>query len=474
MLIFRIQFCVVLVGFLLPRLLCPFLSFYLFCFIIEMLIYIYNCTLALCLSEANPKPMLLSHCKILLLSQISEWMTNSKYIDQSPKYVAVQLDLISKVHGLEQAEKYFNKIPNTSRGLHVYGALLNCYVDAKSLDKAEAIMQKMRELGYATTLSYNVMLKLYSHKKEYEKLDALVEEMEEKGIQYNRVTLNIRLNTYATLSDIAQMEKLLMKMEADPIMTMDWSTYAAVANGYSKAGIRDKALEMLKKAEQLIKISSRRYAYEVLITLYASLGSKDDVYRIWNLHKKIGKFYNLSYLCMISSLGKLDDLDGAEKIFEEWEAKKRFFDFRLPNYLISAYCTKGLLEKAELFVRKLVESGNEPNASTWNRMALGYWTNNQMEKAVELMKKVILASQPGWKPNFAVLGSCLEYLKGNGDVDKVEEIKRLLEEKGHNSADICEKIVKYSEKRSPESQALDQIDGDDDKTLEIEVLEGMK
>ena len=37
------------------------------------------------------------------------------------------LGLISKIHVLEQAEKYFNETPKSSRSFQVHGALLNCY-----------------------------------------------------------------------------------------------------------------------------------------------------------------------------------------------------------------------------------------------------------------------------------------------------------------------------------------------------------
>ncbi|KAF5481271.1 hypothetical protein F2P56_001938 [Juglans regia] len=81
--------------------------------------------------------------------QISEWLSEQRNHDLSPGDIAIRLDLISKVHGLEEAEKYFDGIPDTSRiTMHVYGALLNCYAEHKSLDKAEATMQKMRELGF--------------------------------------------------------------------------------------------------------------------------------------------------------------------------------------------------------------------------------------------------------------------------------------------------------------------------------------
>ncbi|KAA8524401.1 hypothetical protein F0562_010808 [Nyssa sinensis] len=406
--------------------------------------------------------------------EISEWMSDKTYLDLLPGDVAVQLDLISKVRGLEQAEKYFHNIPNTSRVFQVYGALLNCYAHAKSLDKAEAIMQKMRDLGFSrTSLSYNAMLKLYSQMGKDEKLDFLMAEMEEKGISCDKFTFNIRLNAYAAASDIEGMEKLLMKMEVYPLFSIDWNAYVVAANGYLKVGLVEKALAMLKKSEQLITIKTRRLAYEILLSMYATAGKKDEVYRIWNLYKKIGRVYNMSYLCMVSALVKLDDLDGAEKILVEWEAENKYFDFRVPNLLVSAYCRKGLFVEAESIVSRLIESGKEPNASTWDRLAFGYHKYNQMAKAVETMKKAILASQPGWKPNSVILASCLEYLKGKEDVEAAEELISLLGERGHFSTDMHNKLVDNIKNGNPEPKILDQMAGDD-QPLEGEKLGGME
>lgn len=313
-------------------------------------------------------------------------------------------------------------------------------------------MQKMRELDFLKrSLSYNVMLKLYSQMGMYEKVDILRKEMEEKGIQSDRYTYSIQLDAYATTSNIEGMEKLLMKMEGDPLVDMNWNAYVVAANGYLKAGFREKCLPLLKRSEDLITGESRRFAYQILLTLYASMGIKDEVYRIWNLYKNIGRFYNEGYLCMMSSLLKLDDIEGAEKILLEWESRTTRFDIRLPNLLLTAYCKKGLMEKAEAFINKLIESGTEPNASTWDRLASGYRKNDQMEKAVEMMNKTFVASQVGWKPDRRTLIACFEFLKGQGGVEVAEEFIRLLKEQGHFSADTCSRFASYIKDANPES-----------------------
>ncbi|XP_060188883.1 pentatricopeptide repeat-containing protein At2g20710, mitochondrial-like [Lycium barbarum] len=392
--------------------------------------------------------------------QIYEWIKNSKHFDISAGDVAVQLDLISKAHGLKAAETYFTSIPDDLRTYQVYAALLNCYADAKVLNKAEDTMQKLKELGYAGTVAYNVMLTLYSKMGDVEKLQSLVLEMEDKGIAGDVITHNIVLNAYASVPDVTEMEKLLMKMEADPLL-IDWSPYTVAAKGYLKAGDIDKAYEALKKCEHLVKGKRSRLAIDMLITLYTSMGKKDDVYRIWNKFKRKVKYHNSSYHCMISGLEKLDDLDGAEQIFAEWEADRVHFDIRIPNMLVTAYCKKGHMEKAISIIEKLVESGKQPNGSTWNRLALGYCVHNDMEKAVETMRKAILASQPGWKPHFHSLASCVKYLQSKGDTQREQELKDLLRVRDLFPKEVEKGLDKYIETGNQMSKALDETDLED-------------
>ncbi|KAI8558590.1 hypothetical protein RHMOL_Rhmol04G0107200 [Rhododendron molle] len=303
-----------------------------------------------------------------------------------------------EVHGPEHAEKYFCYIPITLIGVHVYGALLHCFAHAKNIEKTEAVMQKVRELGFAkTALTYNVMLKLYSDMGNHDKLDSLMQEMQEKGIACDKFTYNTRLNSYAYASDLDGMEKLLMKMEADPVVTMSWHAYVVVANGYLKAGAVEKASSMLKKSEQLVRGKERRFAYEVILSLYASIGNKEEV--------------------------------------------------------------KGLLGNAESIVNRLLESGVEPIAGIWQHLAAGYHENGEGEKALEPMKKAIAASHPGWKAKIATVAACLEYLKGKGSIEAAEEFIEVPKEKGCIPTELCDKFVKKMRSAKLESEARDPMGG---------------
>ncbi|KAK1405352.1 Pentatricopeptide repeat-containing protein [Heracleum sosnowskyi] len=90
--------------------------------------------------------------------QISQWMGSKSYLHLSSTDFTLRLGLISKFYGVQQADEYFNNIPITFKDLQTYETLLISYADAKLLEKAEGVMQIIRNLSGCKTISYNVML----------------------------------------------------------------------------------------------------------------------------------------------------------------------------------------------------------------------------------------------------------------------------------------------------------------------------
>ncbi|MED6136213.1 hypothetical protein PIB30_053936 [Stylosanthes scabra] len=390
--------------------------------------------------------------------QLSEWMSESGKYNLTPGDIAKHLNLISKVRGLEQTESFLRGIPAELIGFKINAALLKCYTEHKSLEKAEAIMKKIKEIHpVGSPVCYNMMLKLYAQLGKYDKLDSLMREMMEKDI-CNSATYTIRLNAYVAATDIEGMEKLLMKMEIDPLATVDWYTYTTAANGYMKVGKVEKALSALKKSERLAVGRAKKLAYESILTIYASIGNKDEVYRIWNKCKTLNTFHNKSYLCMLNSLVKLDDIVGAEKILEEWESNYEVFDSRIPHLMIRTYCKLGMLDKAEAYIKRLLDSEKQLHASTWDNLADHYCVENDMEKAVQAMKNVFSAKlSTSWRPKPSVLAASVEYLKEKGDLESVLQILKLYSEGGYLSVATYDKLVSYVHGEIPDAKAIDLI-----------------
>ncbi|KAL6567411.1 hypothetical protein OROGR_001079 [Orobanche gracilis] len=365
--------------------------------------------------------------------EVSLWMTNKRGYGIDPFDVAVRLKLIFKIFGLQRVENYFDKIPENLKTYHVYLVLLNCYTMAKSLDKAEYVMQKARSLGYTSkAIWYNLMMNLHYQLGNREKLSDLLTEMGEKGISPDQFTLSNCLNACTMDSDALGMDRIVGIMESGPQDTVHcWKTSVIAAEGYLRMGLIDKALVIMKKLEgKLTANKNDDFMFVFLFKLYAEAGKKEELHRIWQLCKKKSNFAtNKVYISMMRSLGKFGELEEMEKILEEWYSSGLSIDFRVPNFLIDAYCSDGRLEMAEALVNKGIAKGGNPLVLTWCHLAGGYLKKNQVPKAVEALKKAISVCSPKLATKDSLM-NCLEYLEKGGRIEDAEELMKFVRIKG--------------------------------------------
>lgn len=401
------------------------------------------------------------------------WMSDRRYYTLSGGDLANRLELIHKLRGLEHAENYFNNFPQQKKVLQTYGALLSCYAEEKSVKKAEALFETMKELKLLAPFPYNILMALYSRTGQHEKVEIVFQEMKEKGICPDTFTDGILLNAYATALNIPRMEEVLRMIKQKH--AVDFHKYAVVARAYLKAGAKDKALDKLKMAEKLIPRRNSRYAWGFLVTLYAEIEDKDEMYRIWNAYKSMMEMpSNSMYICMISGLLKLDDVDGAEALFKEWKSQFTTYDVRIPKLLISAYCKKSLLSKAEYYVSEAVQSGEMLSSTTWGELADAYFEVKQIPKAVEMMKAVE-AGKTWWKPSPENVNVSLKYFEEQKDVDAAEEFVTLV----HQLIPLCRDVYHfllriYLVAGKPVSGVLDRMKADNIDAYEEtdKILEG--
>ncbi|WKA05314.1 hypothetical protein VitviT2T_023288 [Vitis vinifera] len=362
--------------------------------------------------------------------EVYEWMNNrGERFRLSSSDAAIQLDLIAKVCGVSSAEDYFSRLPDTLKDKRIYGALLNAYVQAKMRDKAEILIEKLRNKGYATTpLPFNVMMTLYMNLKELDKVQSMISEMMNKNIQLDIYSYNIWLSSCESTE---RMEQVFEQMKLERTINPNWTTFSTMATMYIKLGQFEKAEECLKKVES--RITNRdRMPYHYLISLYGSTGNKAEVYRAWNIYKsKFPNIPNLGYHALISSLVRVGDLEGAEKIYEEWLSVKSSYDPRIGNLLLGCYVKEGFLEKAEGFLDHMIEAGGKPNSTTWEILAEGNTGVKKISDALSCFKRAVLAEgSNGWKPKPVNVSAFLDLCEEEADTATKEALMGLLRQMG--------------------------------------------
>lgn len=366
--------------------------------------------------------------------EIFEWMGQKFSLSSGDR--AIHLDLIAKVRGITSAEKYFSDLSDTEKNKKTYSVLLNCYVKEKNIEKSEATWEKLKELGFAKgPLPFNGMMELYINTEQFKKVPSVVWEMKKKGISLDNHSYMFWMKSYGALSDMDKVEDVLNEMQSNKFLEADWTIYySTLVNIYIHAKDLDKAASTLKEAENKMKEmeakSKRkdRAAYDHLLRLYGSLGNKDEIYRIWkSFELAFPKMTNRSYMCLLSSLVGIGDIEGAEDFLKKWESVKVFDDIKVSHVLLVAYIKNGWLPKAEELFELIIEKGGKPNADTWEILAEGYIQNEQIHKAMEAMAKSLSVGQnTPWQPKFGNVLTILKHFEKQGDVKSADEFFKML------------------------------------------------
>lgn len=415
---------------------------------------------------------LLNFC---LLSKVYEWMSNhGERFGLNTSDTAIQLDLISKVHGVSTAEKFFSALPKASKDKRTYGALLNAYVKAKMKEKAEDLVDRMKSGGYATeTLPYNVMMTLYMNLSEQERVVLTINEMREKKVPLDIYSYNIWITTCGAMGDTEKMEQVVEQMTQDKSINPNWTTYSTLASMYIKLGNFEKAGNCLKDVE--LRITGRdREPYNYLISLYSNLGKKEDVYRIWNYYKSsFPTIHNLAYTSMLSSVLRLGDIEGAEAIYSEWLSGRSSWDPRVCNILMGWYIKEGLVTKAENFLDQMCEVGAKPNSNTWELLAEGYIKEKQTSKALSCIKEAASVERTQmWQPKPANIAAFLSLCKEQADTASVEALMEVLQRVGCLDMEVYKSLIRTDGETGMAGDGLDLYveENEDGMADETEVL----
>ncbi|CBI23460.3 unnamed protein product, partial [Vitis vinifera] len=346
---------------------------------------------------------------------------------------AIYLDLITKTRGVAAAENYFIDLPETSKNHLTYGALLNCYCKELLTEKAEALMERMKELKLGlSSMPYNSLMTLYTKIGQPEKIPTIIQELKSLDIMPDSYTYNIWMRALAAVNDISGVERVIEEMKRDGRVASDWTTYSNLASIYVDAGVFEKAEKALKELEKRNACRDLT-AFQFLITLYGRIGNLLEVYRVWrSLRLAFPKTANVSYLNMIQVLVNLKDLPGAEKCFREWESGCSIYDIRVANALIGAYAKDGLLEKAEELKEHARRRGAKPNAKTWEIFLAYHLKNREMKQAVDCVANAI-------STGVEVFESLIRIYAAAGRTSPV--MRRRLKMENVEVSDSCKKLL---------------------------------
>ncbi|VVA97747.1 unnamed protein product [Arabis nemorensis] len=359
--------------------------------------------------------------------QMWEWLRANTQFEFTEANYASQLDLVSKVHGLQKAEMFLKDIPESFRGEVVYRTLLANCVLKRHVKKAEDLFNKMRELKFPTSVfACNQLLLLYG-KHDRKKISDVLLLMERENIKPTRGTYQFLINSKGLAGDITGMEKLVETMKEEGI-ELDPEIRATLARCYIRAGLKERAEEVMKEIEGE-GLNQTPWVCRSLLPLYADIGDKENVRRLCRFAEQTLRYDNC--IAAIKAWGKLKEIEEAEAVFERLVKKYKIFPM-LPYFaLMEIYTENKMLAKGKDLVKRVANRGIKIGPSTWHALVKLYTKAGEVGKAELILNKATKDNK--MRPLFISYMVILEEYARRGDVHNTEKVFLRMKSAGYSA-----------------------------------------
>ncbi|KAM5578080.1 pentatricopeptide repeat-containing protein [Rosa sericea] len=359
--------------------------------------------------------------------QLSEWLEAHKQIEFTERDYASRLDLISKIRGLQKAEKYVEMIPQSFRGEVIYRTLLANCVAANNLKKAEDIFNKMKDLEFpVTSFTCNQLLLLYKRLDKKKIADVLLF-MEKENVKPTAFTYKLLIDTKGQYNDIAGMEQVYETMKTEGIEP-DITVKAIMAKHYASGGLKEKAEVLLKEMEGG-NLKENRWACRALLPLYAELGQVDEVGRVWKVCVSNPRVEEC--LAAIEAWGKLNKIEEAEAVFDKMLKTWNRLSSRQYAVLLKVYTNHKMLAKGKDLVKLMADSNCEIGPLIWDALVKLYVETGEVEKADSILRKAAEKNQK--KPMFSSYMAIMDQYSRRGDIHNSEKIFYMMRQAGYTA-----------------------------------------
>ncbi|KAE8727576.1 hypothetical protein F3Y22_tig00005459pilonHSYRG00302 [Hibiscus syriacus] len=182
--------------------------------------------------------------------------------------------------------------------------------------------------------------------------------MEKRNVHLSHIDHAVRLDLIAKTKGLAAAEDYLSAL---PPGAKNKMTYGSLLNCYCNSIMKDEALSLFKKMDEL-KLIDNSLPFNNLMCLYMKSGQPQKVPELINeLKCRNIPLDHITYIMWMQSYGNLNDIEGVESVLEELlndiEAKCTWKTY---SNLAAIYVKAGLFEKAEVYLKKL-ETDKKPH-----------------------------------------------------------------------------------------------------------------
>ncbi|KAF8049567.1 hypothetical protein N665_2180s0003 [Sinapis alba] len=273
-----------------------------------------------------------------------------------------------------------------------YSTLIRSYGRASMFDHAIKAFEQMGQYETPrTAVSFNALLTACLNSGKFEKVPQLFDEMPQR---------------YSTI-------------------VPDRVSYGILIKSYCDSGSPEKAIEIMREMEgKRMEVTTIAFT-TILGSLYKN-GKVELAESLWNeMVKKGCEFDSAAYNVRIMSAQK-ESPERVWELIEEMSVKGLKPDTISYNYLMTAYCEKGMLDEAKKVFEGLKRNRLAPNAATFRTLVFHLCDSGLYEQGYAIFKKSVGMNKI---PDFNTLQHLVVGLVRNKKMDDAKGLIRTVKKK---------------------------------------------
>ncbi|KAG7544821.1 Pentatricopeptide repeat [Arabidopsis suecica] len=236
-----------------------------------------------------------------------------------------------------------------------YSTLIRSYGRASMFNHAMRTFEQMDQYGTPrSALSFNALLNACLHSKKFDKVPQLFDEIPQR---YNKIV-------------------------------PDKISYGILIKSYCDSGSPEKGIEIMRQMQgKGMEVTTIAFT-TILSSLYKN-GELEVAESLWNeMVKKGCELDNAAYNVRIMSAQK-ESPERVKELIEEMSTMGLKPDTISYNYLMTAYCEKGMLDEAKKVYEGLEGNNCAPNAATFRTLIFHLCYSRLYEQGYAIFKKSV-------------------------------------------------------------------------------------
>jgi pentatricopeptide repeat protein len=343
------------------------------------------------------------------------------------------LDVCAVAGNMESTLKIFGEMKDEDCCDEVaYNRLVKGYCNADQLVKAEQIIARMDEDGFApTSVTYNFLISKHQADGQYSKAWQIIDRMHQKGLEEDWFTVLTLVKAMKFCKDETFVRNVLELLDSTHVDLMRDDIYF---NTVLDAVMRTKdqrRLEKLIDRTVKTKFVPSLATMNMMIKAFSSLKRVDEAQALWKEMTEVRALEPnmISLGCIADALVVNDRLDEAVKLVEAWKGKVPLNTI-IYSTLIKGFAIRKDAQGALDILDKMSVEGHAPNLVTINTVIDACCRAGQLEECVKVFNRV---PELGMEPDRITYSTMIKGFARDGDLDGAQTFLRRMEAAGFRS-----------------------------------------